>query len=99
MPFAEGLIQFLVNEKTFNEQRIRSAIDRINAAKGKSNQGEYIDSWDRPACVPQGVKIQVGLGCCLSLSPAGEQLKTCKERFIQSCMPMLWGSVCALLPS
>lgn len=36
---AEGLIQFLVTEKSFAEDRIRKAIDRINAAKGKSTQG------------------------------------------------------------
>ncbi|GAB4813462.1 hypothetical protein N2152v2_000508 [Parachlorella kessleri] len=49
-PDSEGLIQFLVNEKTFNEQRIRSAIDRINAAKGKSNQGR-LESFFGPAKV------------------------------------------------
>lgn len=34
----EGLIQFLVHEKTFNEDRVRKAIDRINIAKGKASQ-------------------------------------------------------------
>lgn len=38
-PDTDGLIQFLVNEKSFNEERIRKAIERINAAKSKSNQG------------------------------------------------------------
>ena len=36
---ADGLIEFLVKEKTFAEERIRKAIDRINAAKGKGAQG------------------------------------------------------------
>ena len=36
---ADGLIEFLVKEKTFAEDRIRKAIDRINAAKGKGAQG------------------------------------------------------------
>jgi flap endonuclease-1 len=38
-PDTEGLLKFLVEEKSFNEQRVRSAIDRINASKGKSSQG------------------------------------------------------------
>ena len=40
-PPAEGLIQFLVTEKTFSEERIRAAIKRINDAKGKSSQGGW----------------------------------------------------------
>ncbi|KAG2495276.1 hypothetical protein HYH03_006549 [Edaphochlamys debaryana] len=38
-PDEEGLVQFLVNEKSFNEQRIRAAVGRIKAHKGKANQG------------------------------------------------------------
>ncbi|RWS07484.1 flap endonuclease 1-like protein [Dinothrombium tinctorium] len=34
----EGLIEFLCKQHGFNEDRIRSAIKRIKAAKGKSNQ-------------------------------------------------------------
>lgn len=40
-PDTDGLIQFLVQEKDFNEQRVRGAIERINAAKTKSTQGEW----------------------------------------------------------
>ena len=40
-PNVDGLIQFLVHEKNFSEQRVRSAIDRIIAAKGKSSQGKF----------------------------------------------------------
>lgn len=39
-PFcADGLLEFLVKEKSFNEERVRSAIQRVTAAKSKSNQG------------------------------------------------------------
>lgn len=34
-----ALRQFLVNEKNFSEQRIRAAVGRIKAHKGKANQG------------------------------------------------------------
>lgn len=39
-PDTEGLVQFLVHEKQFMEKRVRDAVDRINAAKSKSTQGE-----------------------------------------------------------
>lgn len=29
-----------VEEKSFNEDRVRKAIERMNASRGKSNQGE-----------------------------------------------------------
>ncbi|KAG2440013.1 hypothetical protein HXX76_004130 [Chlamydomonas incerta] len=38
-PDEEGLVQFLVNEKQFNEQRVRNAVGRIKANKTKANQG------------------------------------------------------------
>jgi flap endonuclease-1 len=38
-PDTEGLLQFLVQEHNFSEERIRKAIERIVAAKGKSTQG------------------------------------------------------------
>ena len=38
-PDRDGLIEFLVKEKGFNEQRVLSALDKIAAAKGKSSQG------------------------------------------------------------
>ena len=47
-PDLDGLIQFLVVEKNFNEQRVRNAVDRINAAKSKSTQGR-LESFFGPA--------------------------------------------------
>lgn len=38
-PDTEGLVKFLVEEKSFNEDRVRKAAERINASRGKSNQG------------------------------------------------------------
>ncbi|GLI59540.1 hypothetical protein VaNZ11_001434 [Volvox africanus] len=38
-PDEEGLVQFLVNEKNFSEQRIRAAVTRIKQHKSKANQG------------------------------------------------------------
>ena len=36
----EGLVKFLVGEKSFNEDRVRKAVQRVNAAKNKSTQGD-----------------------------------------------------------
>lgn len=39
-------MQFLVHEKTFAEDRVRKAIDRIAAAKGKASQvGRWVIGW------------------------------------------------------
>lgn len=35
----EGIVQFLVGDKSFNEDRVRKAVQRVNAAKSKSTQG------------------------------------------------------------
>ena len=37
----EGLVKFLVGEKSFNEDRVRKAVQRVNAAKSKSTQGDF----------------------------------------------------------
>eukprot|EP00887_Chlorella_sp_A99_P006878 scaffold2.g6878.t1 len=49
-PDTEGLVQFLVHEKTFAEDRVRKAVDRILAARGKANQGR-LESFFGPAVV------------------------------------------------
>ena len=45
---SDGLIQFLVHEKSFNEDRVRKALDRIAAAKSKASQGR-LESFFGPA--------------------------------------------------
>ncbi|KAL6784452.1 RAD2 [Auxenochlorella protothecoides x Auxenochlorella symbiontica] len=50
-PDLDGLLEFLVKEKSFNEERVRSAIQRVTAAKSKSNQGR-LDSFFGPSKTP-----------------------------------------------
>lgn len=38
-PDEEGLVQFLVKEKNFSEERVRSNVKKIIQSKGKGNQG------------------------------------------------------------
>ena len=38
-PDVEGLVKFLVEEKGFNEDRVRKAAGKISASKGKGAQG------------------------------------------------------------
>lgn len=46
-PDEQGLVEFLVHEKGFNEDRVRSAAQRIVAAKSKSAQGR-LDAFFAP---------------------------------------------------
>lgn len=43
-PDEEGLVQFLVREKSFAEDRVRKVVERIRGSRGKSNQGEMPNS-------------------------------------------------------
>ena len=47
-PDEEGLVQFLVREKTFNEDRVRKAVEKIRAAKGKANQNRLESFFGAP---------------------------------------------------
>eukprot|EP01024_Parvocaulis_polyphysoides_P058448 TRINITY_DN6282_c0_g1_i5.p3 TRINITY_DN6282_c0_g1~~TRINITY_DN6282_c0_g1_i5.p3 ORF type:complete len:257 (-),score=21.54 TRINITY_DN6282_c0_g1_i5:349-1089(-) len=38
LPDMDGLVEFLVNEKSFNEDRVRKTVERIKSARGKSSQ-------------------------------------------------------------
>ena len=53
----EGLIQFLCEENGFNEERIKPAINRVKASKGKTNQSR-IDSFFK--AIPQENKPKSG---------------------------------------
>ncbi|KAK2076721.1 hypothetical protein QBZ16_005481 [Prototheca wickerhamii] len=46
-PDLDGLLEFLVKEKSFNEERVRSAVQRVINSKGKSTQGR-LDSFFQP---------------------------------------------------
>lgn len=43
-PDEQGLIEFLVHEKGFNQQRIEAGIKKLKGTKGKASQGR-IDSF------------------------------------------------------
>lgn len=47
-PDEEGLVGWLCGEKGFSEQRVRAAVGRIKAAKGKAAQGR-IENFFKPA--------------------------------------------------
>ncbi|KAK9804920.1 hypothetical protein WJX72_012073 [[Myrmecia] bisecta] len=49
-PDLEGIVKFLVEEKNFNEDRVRKAVDRINASRSKSTQGR-LESFFGPSTV------------------------------------------------
>lgn len=49
-PDAEGLVQFLVTEKQFSEDRIRKGMQRIEASKSKASQGR-LESFFGPATI------------------------------------------------
>ena len=39
-PDEQGLVDFLVKEKNFSEDRVRKQVQKMNASKGKAGQGE-----------------------------------------------------------
>jgi hypothetical protein len=49
-PDEEGILQFLVTEKSFNEERVRKAIEKIKDSKGKATQGR-LESFFGPVTV------------------------------------------------
>ncbi|KAM0951278.1 putative spleen exonuclease [Dioscorea sansibarensis] len=50
-PDEEGIVNFLVNENGFNNDRVTKAIEKIKAAKNKSSQGR-LESFFKPAANP-----------------------------------------------
>jgi flap endonuclease-1 len=54
-PDEEGLINFLVNENGFNNERITKAIEKIKAAKNKSSQGR-LESFFKPVANTAPIK-------------------------------------------
>ena len=47
-PDEEALLEYLVKEKSFNEQRVKNALARVSKGKGKASQGR-IDSFFQQA--------------------------------------------------
>ncbi len=56
-PDEEGLVDFLVREKNFDEARVRAALKRIEAARGKASQGR-LESFFGPA---KTIKSSLGM--------------------------------------
>ncbi len=40
-PDVEGLVKFLVEEKSFSEERIRKTAEKIDKSRGKASQGMH----------------------------------------------------------
>lgn len=70
-PDEAGLVQFLVEEKQFNEDRVRKVVERIRGSRGKSSQGESPapkpGSWVQGYDVLCGVVSESPLQCLFSM--------------------------------
>jgi flap endonuclease-1 len=55
-PDEEGLVAFLVGEKSFSEERVRKAIEKIKAAKGKASQNRLEAFFGAPTLVKSTLK-------------------------------------------
>ncbi|KAK9818555.1 hypothetical protein WJX74_006900 [Apatococcus lobatus] len=80
-PDEAGLVQFLVEEKSFSEDRIRKAIERIKASHGKSTQGRLESFFGQPKPKPAGEKRKQpaaanNKGAASSKGPATKKGKT-----------------------
>lgn len=78
-PFAHAhTTQFLVNEKQFNEQRVRNAVGRIKANKTKANQGRlesFFTSLPKPATADKA-KRECAEGCATGVG--GRVMRLCR---------------------
>ncbi|KAL0245989.1 hypothetical protein GEMRC1_007205 [Eukaryota sp. GEM-RC1] len=58
LPDEEGLVEYLVNQKGFQEDRVRKIADRLRKAKKSSNQGR-LESFFGPVTVVRRAKTEV----------------------------------------
>lgn len=61
-PDVDALVDFLCNEKQFSEERVRSSIEKMAAAKNKANQNR-MESFFKVRRVVQGCYVAVRLVC------------------------------------
>ena len=54
-PDEDGLIQFLVNEKGFSEERVRNGVQKLKKARGSSVQGRLTSFFGEPTVVKRKV--------------------------------------------
>lgn len=38
----QGIVDFLVGEKSFSEDRVRKVVEKLNANRGRANQGAHV---------------------------------------------------------
>jgi len=57
-PDEDGLIQFLVKEKGFNEERVRSGIKKLNQTRSTSVQGRITSFFGEPKITPKKRKVE-----------------------------------------
>lgn len=55
-PDVDGLIEFLCREKQFSEERVRSSIDKMAAAKNKANQNRMESFFKACSAGPRSVR-------------------------------------------
>eukprot|EP00899_Mesostigma_viride_P005794 jgi/Mesvir1/15215/Mv06445-RA.1 len=55
-PDVEGLMKFLVTEKNFNEDRVKTAIEKIKKSKSKSSQGRLESFFGQPTVTQSSTK-------------------------------------------
>lgn len=85
-PDVDALVDFLCNEKQFSEERVRSSIDKMAAAKNKANQNR-MESFFKVRLVVQGCCVAVCMFCgavaatachhicCLQVLPSAPKAK------------------------
>lgn len=44
----EGLVAFLVGEKSFSEDRVRKTVEKLNAQRGRATQGGHLPHMQAP---------------------------------------------------
>jgi 5'-3' exonuclease len=70
-PDEEGLLAFLVGEKTFAEDRVRKSIEKIKAAKGKASQNR-MESFFGCVLLPRAVRL---CGCAAVRQPRDTRMR------------------------
>lgn len=65
-PDTDKLVDYLVNEKQFSEERVRSGIAKINAARGKGQQNRLESFFKARTCRLRCILL-LSLPCIISL--------------------------------
>ena len=97
-PDVEGLLQYLVQEKQFDEGRVRKAIERLQKCKGKNSQNR-LESFFGPVTVRASEKKAVAAACRESC-PDSAAASSCHSSLVALALPRTHalgpGPLCAL---